>query len=37
MIYIHMIYTSEIKISGLVDEAEADRAVQAIHAKFFGA
>jgi len=36
-INIHMISTSEIKISVLVDEDEADRAVQAIHAKFFGA
>lgn len=32
---IHMISTSEIKVSVLVDESEADRAVQAIHAKFF--
>jgi aspartate kinase len=32
---INMISTSEIKVSVLVDEAEADRAVQAIHAKFF--
>jgi aspartate kinase len=34
-INIKMISTSEIKVSVLVDEAEADRAVQAIHAKFF--
>jgi len=33
---IGMISTSEIKVSVLVDEAEADRAVSAIHAKFFG-
>ena len=33
---ISMISTSEIKISVLVDENEADRAVSAIHAKFFG-
>ncbi len=34
-ININMISTSEIKVSVLVDEAQADRAVQAIHAKFF--
>jgi aspartate kinase len=34
-ININMISTSEIKVSVLVDEADADRAVQAIHAKFF--
>ncbi len=34
-INIHMISTSEIKISVLVDEREADRAVQAIHDRFF--
>jgi aspartate kinase len=34
-INIHMISTSEIKVSVLVDESEADHAVQAIHAKFF--
>ncbi|MCL2401944.1 MAG: aspartate kinase [Oscillospiraceae bacterium] len=34
-INIAMISTSEIKVSVLVDEADADRAVQAIHAKFF--
>ncbi len=34
-INIHMISTSEIKVSVLVDESEADRAVQAIHTKFF--
>jgi len=33
---IRMISTSEIKISVLVDERQADRAVQAIHDKFFG-
>jgi aspartate kinase len=33
---IGMISTSEIKISVLVDENDADRAVSAIHAKFFG-
>jgi aspartate kinase len=32
---INMISTSEIKVSVLVNEADADRAVQAIHAKFF--
>jgi len=32
---INMISTSEIKISVLVDENDADRAVSAIHAKFF--
>jgi len=34
-INIGMISTSEIKISVLVDEKDADRAVTAIHAKFF--
>ena len=34
-INIHMISTSEIKISVLVDERDADRAVQAIHDRFF--
>ena len=34
-ININMISTSEIKVSVLVDEGDADRAVQAIHAKFF--
>lgn len=34
-ININMISTSEIKVSVLVDEADADRAVQAIHTKFF--
>lgn len=33
---IHMISTSEIKISVLLDEADANAAVQAIHDKFFG-
>lgn len=35
-INIQMITTSEIKISVLIDEDEADKAVQAIHDKFFG-
>jgi len=35
-INIAMISTSEIKVSVLVDENDADRAVAAIHAKFFG-
>ena len=30
-----MISTSEIKISVLIDQADADRAVTAIHNKFF--
>jgi aspartate kinase len=34
-INIHMISTSEIKVSVLVDMEDADRAVQAVHAKFF--
>lgn len=34
-INIHMISTSEIKVSVLVDETDADRAVQAIHDKFY--
>ena len=34
-INIHMISTSEIKISVLIDRAEADKAVAAIHNKFF--
>ena len=33
---INMISTSEIKISVLVDKKDGDRAVQAIHDKFFG-
>jgi len=33
---INMISTSEIKVSVLVDERDADRAVQAIHDRFFG-
>jgi len=32
---INMISTSEIKVSVLVDQREADRAVQAIHDRFF--
>ena len=35
-INIAMISTSEIKVSVLVDENDADRAVAAIHSKFFG-
>jgi aspartate kinase len=35
-ININMISTSEVKISVLVAEQDADRAVQAIHEKFFG-
>ncbi len=34
-ININMISTSEIKVSVLIDESEAERAVKAIHAKFF--
>ena len=34
-INIHMISTSEIKVSVLVDVADADRAVQVVHEKFF--
>lgn len=34
-INIHMISTSEIKVSVLVDKKDADRAVQAIHSRFF--
>ena len=34
-ININMISTSEIKVSVLLDEREADRAVQAIHDRFF--
>jgi aspartate kinase len=30
-----MIATSEIKISVLIDKKDADRAVQAVHDKFF--
>ena len=36
-ININMISTSEIKVSVLVDERDADRAVQAVHDKFFSA
>lgn len=36
-ININMISTSEIKVSVLVDEPDADRAVQVIHDKFFDA
>jgi len=32
---IRMISTSEIKISVLIDEADATRAVRAVHDKFF--
>lgn len=35
-INISMISTSEIKVSVLVDERDADRAVQAVHDRFFG-
>ena len=35
-INIHMISTSEIKVSVLIDEEMADLAVKAIHSKFFG-
>lgn len=35
-INIHMISTSEIKVSVLIDEDMADLAVKAIHSKFFG-
>ena len=35
-INIQMIASSEIKLSVVIDEAEADRAVSAIHDKFFG-
>jgi len=35
-INIHMISTSEIKVSVLVDLKDADRAVQVIHDKFYG-
>ena len=34
-INIHMISTSEIKVSVLVEERDAERAVQAIHDRFF--
>lgn len=34
-ININMISTSEIKVSVLVDESQADRAVQVIHSQFF--
>lgn len=34
-INIHMISTSEIKVSVLIDAEEADKAVKAIHSKFF--
>ena len=35
-INIHMISTSEIKVSVLVDLVDADRAVRVVHDKFFG-
>ena len=35
-INIHMISTSEIKVSVLVDASDADRAVQVVHSKFYG-
>ena len=34
-INIQMINTSEIRVSVLLDEGDVDRAVRAIHAKFF--
>ena len=34
-INIHMISTSEIKVSVLINEKNADRAVEVIHDKFF--
>ena len=34
-INIQMINTSEIRVSVLLDEEDVDRAVRAIHAKFF--
>ena len=34
-INIQMISTSEIKVTVLIDEAQADRAVQVVHADFF--
>ena len=34
-INIQMISTSEIKVSVLIEKAEADRAVSAVHAMFF--
>ena len=34
-INIQMINTSEIRVSVLLDENDVDRAVRAIHAKFF--
>ena len=36
-ININMISTSEIKVSVLVDTADADRAVQVVHDQFFSA
>ena len=35
-ININMISTSEIKVSVLIDERDADNAMRAIHTKFFG-
>ena len=35
MINVRMISTSEIKISVIINGDEADRAVKAVHAKFF--
>jgi aspartate kinase len=34
-INIHMISTSEIKVSVLIDIADADMAIKAVHDKFF--
>ena len=35
-INIQMINTSEIRVSVLIDQADADRAVKAVHDRFFG-
>ena len=35
-INIQMISSSEIKLSAVIDQADADRAVQAVHEKYFG-
>ena len=35
-INIHMISSSEIKLSVVIDEADADTAVKAVHDAFFG-
>jgi aspartate kinase len=36
-INIHMISTSEIKVSVLIDQINAEKAVAAVHDKFFNA